>query len=74
MSLPAKLDIEHVMPQGWRTYWQDGILHDPEACATRDFAINTIGSIGDLWIVARILPHGSASRIQDTRTGLEIWR
>ena len=45
VSLPAKLDIEHVMPQGWRTYWQDGILHDPEACAERDFRINTIGNL-----------------------------
>lgn len=45
VSLPRKLDIEHVMPQGWRTYWQDGILHDPEACAERDFRINTIGNL-----------------------------
>jgi hypothetical protein len=45
VSLPAKLDIEHVMPRGWRTYWQDGILHDPEACAKRDFRINTIGNL-----------------------------
>jgi hypothetical protein len=45
IGLPARLDIEHVMPQGWRTYWQDGILHDPEACAARDFAINTIGNL-----------------------------
>jgi hypothetical protein len=45
VSLPAKLDIEHVMPQGWRTFWQDGILHDPEACAQRDFRINTIGNL-----------------------------
>lgn len=45
VSLPSKLDIEHVMPQGWRTYWQDGILHDPEACAERDFRLNTIGNL-----------------------------
>lgn len=45
VSLPAKLDIEHVMPQGWRTYWQDGILQDPEACAERDFRLNTIGNL-----------------------------
>lgn len=45
VSLPAKLDIEHVMPQGWRTYWQDGILHDPEACAERDHRVNTIGNL-----------------------------
>lgn len=45
VSLPAKLDIEHVMPQGWRSYWQDGMLHDPEACADRDLRINTIGNL-----------------------------
>ena len=45
VSLPVKLDIEHVMPQGWRTYWQDGILHDTEACAARDFRVNTIGNL-----------------------------
>jgi len=45
VSLSAKLDIEHVMPRGWRTYWQDGILHDPEACNARDFRINTIGNL-----------------------------
>jgi len=45
VSLPEKLDIEHVMPRGWRTYWQDGILSDPEACADRDFVINTIGNL-----------------------------
>ena len=26
-------------------YWQDGILHDPEACSARDFLINTIGNL-----------------------------
>jgi hypothetical protein len=45
VTLPAKLDIEHVMPRGWRTYWQDGILGDPEACARRDSIINTIGNL-----------------------------
>lgn len=45
VSLPAKLDIEHVMPQGWRSYWQDGILQDPEACVERDLRINTIGNL-----------------------------
>jgi hypothetical protein len=45
VGLPAKLDIEHVMPQGWRTYWQDGILHDADACRERDFLLNTIGNL-----------------------------
>ncbi len=45
VSLPSKLDIEHVMPRGWRTYWQDGILSDPEACASRDWYIHSIGNL-----------------------------
>jgi hypothetical protein len=45
VSLPVKLDIEHVMPRGWRTYWQDGILSDPEACANRDRRVHTIGNL-----------------------------
>lgn len=45
ISLPVKLDIEHVMPRGWRTYWQDGILSDPEACANRDRYIHSIGNL-----------------------------
>ncbi len=24
VTLPTKLDIEHVMPQGWRSFWDDG--------------------------------------------------
>ena len=45
VTLPEKLDIEHVMPRGWRSYWQDGIVGDPEACARRDWRINTIGNL-----------------------------
>ena len=33
------------MPRGWRSYWQDGIVNDPEASATRDKLINTIGNL-----------------------------
>lgn len=45
VTLPERLDIEHVMPRGWRSYWQDGIVNDPEASATRDKLINTIGNL-----------------------------
>lgn len=45
VTLPTRLDIEHVMPRGWRTYWQDGILGDPEACAERDWYIHSIGNL-----------------------------
>ncbi len=33
------------MPRGWRTYWQDGIVGDSEACDKRDFVINTTGNL-----------------------------
>lgn len=44
-SLPSKLDIEHVMPRGWRSYWGEGVAHDPEASARRDAIVNTIGNL-----------------------------
>ena len=37
-------------------------------------AINTIGAIGDVWIVARVLPQARGSVIQDTKSGVEVWR
>jgi hypothetical protein len=45
VSLPSKLEIEHVMPRGWRSYWGKGVAHDPELSAIRDKAINTIGNL-----------------------------
>ena len=45
VSLPTKLDIEHVMPRGWRTYWGEGVAQDPELSAERDRLVNTIGNL-----------------------------
>ncbi len=45
VTLPAKLEIEHVMPRGWRSYWGNGVAHDPELSAKRDAIINTIGNL-----------------------------
>ena len=45
VDLPAKLEIEHVMPKGWRTYWGGGIAHEVEASARRDVLVNTIGNL-----------------------------
>jgi len=45
VELPRKLEIEHVMPKGWRTFWGDGIVHDVEASANRDSLVNTIGNL-----------------------------
>jgi hypothetical protein len=45
VTLPAKLEIEHVMPQGWRRFWEDGISNDLEAATRRDHLVNTIGNL-----------------------------
>jgi hypothetical protein len=37
------------------------------------FAVNTIGSIGDVWIVTRLLKHPSDTMFQDTKSGLRAW-
>jgi hypothetical protein len=34
--------------------------------------INTIGAIGDMWIVWKLLPHRGAM-VQDTKSGIEVW-
>lgn len=38
------------------------------------FAINTIGSIGDVWILLKLLPEERGTLVQDTKTGIEVWR
>lgn len=44
-SIPPGLDIEHVMPQGWRTHWQPTPPLSPEAAAERDQRVNRIGNL-----------------------------
>ncbi|MCD1144566.1 DUF262 domain-containing HNH endonuclease family protein [Kocuria sp. LUK] len=44
VSLPAGLQIEHVMPRGWRTHWNTPEL-SPEKAAKRDKYVNTIGNL-----------------------------
>lgn len=44
-SMPAKLELEHVMPRGWRTNWGRGIASDPEKAAQRDRLIHTLGNL-----------------------------
>ena len=45
VSLPANLQIEHVMPQKWRTHWSDGIADDASASGRRDRLVQTIGNL-----------------------------
>lgn len=43
-SITSKLEIEHVMPRGWRTHWNEPAL-TPEGAASRDSVVNTIGNL-----------------------------
>ena len=45
VQLPTGLEIEHVMPQGWRTHWDQEPKLDPEAAAARDSLVNTFGNL-----------------------------
>jgi len=35
--------------------------------------INTIGALGDVWIVVKLLSVEKGAMIQDTKTGIEVW-
>jgi hypothetical protein len=45
VALPPKLEIEHVMPQGWRSHWDATPKLSPEAAAERDRRINCLGNL-----------------------------
>jgi len=45
VTLPEQLEIEHVMPRGWRTYWGSDIQGDAELAARRDIRVDTIGNL-----------------------------
>jgi hypothetical protein len=38
------------------------------------FGINTLGATGDLWIICKVLSHEHGTYVQDTKTGVEIWK
>ena len=37
------------------------------------FSVNTIGAVGDVWIVTRVLSHPRETVFQDTKSGVEAW-
>lgn len=45
LSLPGGLSIEHVMPQEWRTFWDEDPQLNPEDATRRDQLIHTIGNL-----------------------------
>jgi hypothetical protein len=36
--------------------------------------VNTIGAVGDLWIVLKLSGHDQGTLIQDTKDGIEVWK
>lgn len=45
VGLPAGLQIEHVMPRGWRSHWDTVPVLSPEAAAERDHRVNVLGNL-----------------------------
>ncbi|PLC11317.1 hypothetical protein AUQ48_02455 [Kocuria flava] len=59
VTLPGRLEVEHLMPQGWRKYWDDVPPLGPEASAHRDALVN---SLGNLTLVTRKLNGALSNR------------
>jgi hypothetical protein len=45
VAMPAGLSLEHIMPRGWKTFWDEKPPLSPEAAARRDAIIHTIGNL-----------------------------
>ncbi|MEJ2866369.1 DUF262 domain-containing protein [Actinomycetospora sp. OC33-EN08] len=45
VSLPDRLDIEHVMPRRWRNHWAQDVASDPDRAARRDRLVDTLGNL-----------------------------
>lgn len=45
VSLPAGLEIEHIMPQKWRRYWDSTPPLSDDAAAERDLVVNSLGNL-----------------------------
>jgi hypothetical protein len=59
VSLPPKLEIEHIMPQGWRTHWNPEPRLSLEDADRRDQRIQTLGN---LTLVAKSLNGALSNR------------
>ncbi|WP_270257042.1 DUF262 domain-containing protein [Kocuria marina] len=43
VSLPPRLQIEHIMPRGWRSHWDEGL--DEVRAGERDRLVDTLGNL-----------------------------
>ena len=56
LTVPAKLSIEHIIPQKWETNWPHGVEGDAEATEAADTRRqNNIHRLGNLTIVTQAL-------------------
>lgn len=44
-SLPDHLEVEHVMPRGWRTHWNEDPPLDADAASARSKLVDTFGNL-----------------------------
>lgn len=44
-ALPPKLELEHVMPQGWRHHWDEHPPLSEDAALERDKIVNSLGNL-----------------------------
>lgn len=45
VTLPTKLDVEHIMPRAWRTHWGEDVVSNLELSVERDRLVNTLGNL-----------------------------
>lgn len=45
VSLPDRLEVEHIMPRGWRSHWQASLGLEPAADQERDRLVHTLGNL-----------------------------
>ncbi len=45
VTIPARLQVEHVMPQAWRSHWDPEPKLSQEEAADRDKLVNTLGNL-----------------------------
>ncbi|GAA1356034.1 DUF262 domain-containing protein [Arthrobacter koreensis] len=45
VTLPDGLEVEHVMPRGWRSHWFNNLPTEPDAEKKRDSLIHTLGNL-----------------------------
>jgi hypothetical protein len=59
VAIPSGLSLEHVMPQEWKTFWDEEPNLSPEAAARRD---RLVGSLGNLTLATQSLNSSLSNR------------